>query len=386
MNTTTSGAMTQEPTETQYVPSALSLNLRIGSVFIMFVASLLGVVIPLYFFTEREGDSNKVSDSDNFRLMRSFAAGVMMGVAFIHLLSDGNNKLNEIPSIQNGYSSLAYTLAISGVLMVLGFEQVAVALISGIKTPEANDSQIEHDKMEHLHNCGSYNHDHGNNSHSSSQERRCPNVDLEMVVLDATTAGARTAGECGGGGAPVNVCEHHHAIGMIAGSHSMNVTVKAYMMEMSVAIHSVIIGVDLGSQSGIDNLPVLRALMIAISLHQFFEGLGLGATLQEAQVQLGKSKIIIFIITFAMTVSIGVVIGILVTLKNEGAPLTDDANYATGCLNSLAAGILIYVSLVEMAAEDFQAASIASNTTLKTKMMLALMLGAFFMAILAIWA
>ena len=49
-------------------------------------------------------------------------------------------------------------------------------------------------------------------------------------------------------------------------------------------------------------------------------------------------------------------------------------------------GIMIYVALVEMIAEDFQAAAIASNVILKVKMFSALLLGTAFLAVLAIWA
>jgi hypothetical protein len=47
---------------------------------------------------------------------------------------------------------------------------------------------------------------------------------------------------------------------------------------------------------------------------------------------------------------------------------------------------MIYVALVEMIADDFQAAAIVSNVTLKIKMFLALSTGTAFLAILAIWA
>jgi zinc transporter 1/2/3 len=57
-----------------------------------------------------------------------------------------------------------------------------------------------------------------------------------------------------------------------------------------------------------------------------------------------------------------------------------------GCLNSLAAGIMIYVALVEMIAEDFQHASVPSNSPLKIKMFSAVTAGAAIMAFLAIWA
>jgi hypothetical protein len=47
---------------------------------------------------------------------------------------------------------------------------------------------------------------------------------------------------------------------------------------------------------------------------------------------------------------------------------------------------MVYVALVELAAEDFQASKIADRFLLKSKMFVSLMLGAAGMAILAIWA
>ena len=81
------------------------------------------------------------------------------------------------------------------------------------------------------------------------------------------------------------------------------------------------------------------------------------------------------------------VIGILITDDQalENGP-NESQTYTTGCLNSLAAGIMIYVALVEMVAEDFQQTSIATNVSLKIKMFIALMIGTLSMAVLAIWA
>jgi zinc transporter ZupT len=59
---------------------------------------------------------------------------------------------------------------------------------------------------------------------------------------------------------------------------------------------------------------------------------------------------------------------------------------SVGCLNSLAGGIMIYVALVEMIAEDFQQAAVALNAHLKIKMFTAVTTGCAIMAFLAIWA
>lgn len=331
-----------------------SLQIRISSVFIMFCASLLGMVLPLIYASLKRGgedtpaNRSKLSESDGFRIIRTFAAGVMLGVGFIHLLNDGVMKLAEVSL---DYPALGFTLATVGTMIVLGFEQIAVKLIGSIET----------------------NGDLMKSTTHKEQEFGCSIANEELEVIESNSTRVS--------------CEHNHSINMIAGTNSLSVIVKAYMMEISVAIHSIIIGIALGSLAGADNLQSLQALLIAICFHQFFEGLGLGTVVEAARIELGTAKIIIFSLTFALTVPMGVVVGILITDDQALANgPTDTQTYTTGCLNSIAAGIMIYVALVEMIAEDFQQSSIASNFGLKTKMFTALALGTLAMAILAIWA
>lgn len=346
-----------EPVEATLTPSSYmdySMQLRIASVFIMFGASMLGVIVPLIYASRKRGedtpaDHKKIVDCDTFRIIRSFAAGIMLGVGFIHLLADGVFTLAEI---NLEYPALGFTLATVGAMIVLGFEQIAVLLISRIDA--GSQGQLKS----------------GNNKNDDLD----PRLELEVIESAQSTEAYKP-------------CNHNHALNMIAGADSLSVIVKAYMMEISVAIHSVIIGIALGSLGGPDNLQSLQALIIAICFHQFFEGLGLGTVIEAARNDLGFQKIVIFAVTFALTVPIGVAIGIVITNDQTLADgPTAAQEYSLGCLNSVAAGIMIYVALVEMAAEDFQQSSIASRIGLKAKMYTALVLGTLFMAVLAIWA
>ena len=333
-----------------------SLQLRIASAFILFAVSMLGVVAPLYYSSrpknEQTPENNALlTDSPMFRIIRSFAAGVMLGVGFIHLLADGVDKLL---AVSLDYPPLGYTLATVGTLIVLGFEQIAVALFSQIGSGNEKDLNFGLKNM--------------NDTESHCTER--PQT-LDVVESHFTS----------------RPCDHSHAINMITGTSSLSVIVKAYMMEISVAIHSVIIGIALGSMAGEENLESLQALLIAICFHQFFEGLGLGTVIAAARLHFGTAKIAIFALVFAITVPIGVLIGIFIINEEsleEGPTVTQQ--YTEGCLNSLAAGILIYVALVEMIAEDFQSAAITNNVSLKIKMYTALVMGNLFLAVLAIWA
>lgn len=334
-----------------------SLKLRVGAIFILLSCSLAGVVLPLHWNNSSNDNdiegNEKVSDSRKVRIIRAFASGVMLGVGFIHLLNDGVNKLGSV-CVQ--YPSLGFTLATVGTMIVLGFEQVAVVLINSSKKGETkNIPQIE--GFETKHNC----------IHAVE----------EMEIETSESTEERSS----------NACDHNHGIHMMASADSMGAIIKAYMMEISVAVHSVIIGITVGSLSGPDNIPTLRALIVAISFHQFFEGLGLGTVIEAARLQLGFLKIVIFTLTFAATVPLGIIIGVLITMnRSDDQGPTDTELYITGSLNSIAAGILIYVAMVEMIAEDFQESKIATNIWLKVQMFVALMIGTLFMAVLAIWA
>ena len=330
-----------------------SLRLRIASIFIMFCVSLLGMVIPYIYAASRRGgvdtpeNRRKIMDSDGLRIVRTFAAGILLGVGFIHLLNDGVNKLAEVSL---DYPALGFTLATVGVIIVLGFEQIAMMLIGCIKTEE---------KL------------------SPSDKFGCTSAQQELEVVEANRATDAS-------------CEHSHAshsVNVLTGTHSLSGIVKAYMMEISVAIHSIIIGIALGSMAGEESIGELVPLLVAICFHQFFEGIGLGSVVESARIELGRAKIIIFSLTFALTVPMGVVVGILITTDQalEEGP-TVSQTYTTGCLNSLAGGIMIYVALVEMIAEDFQQAAIANNIGLKIKMFTALSIGTLSMAIIALWA
>jgi zinc transporter 1/2/3 len=159
------------------------------------------------------------------------------------------------------------------------------------------------------------------------------------------------------------------------------VLVKAFIMEIAIAAHSIIIGVTFGA-IGIEE--TLVALLIAMSFHQFFEGLALGTVVASARKQLGEAKVAAFVIVFSLTTPIGIAIGML-ALETDGEP-TENQVYAQGILNAIAAGNLIYIVLVEMMSHDFSLPSVAKNIPLRLAMLAALCCGDLFMAVLALWA
>ncbi|KAG2289202.1 hypothetical protein Bca52824_048806 [Brassica carinata] len=125
-----------------------------------------------------------------------------------------------------------------------------------------------------------------------------------------------------------------------------------------------------------------KALFIALMFHQCFEGLGLGGCIAQ-----GKFKclsVTIMSTFFAVTTPIGIVVGMGISdTYDESSPT---ALIVQGVLNAASAGILIYMSLVDLLAADFMHPKMQSNTGLQIMAHIALLLGAGLMSLLAKWA
>ena len=79
-------------------------------------------------------------------------------------------------------------------------------------------------------------------------------------------------------------------------------------------------------------------------MKQFFEGLGLGASL--AQAHLPRSKTLTMAIVFCLTTPLGVACGIAASSEFAGDSPTSLC--VKGAVNALSAGVLIYLALVDL--------------------------------------
>lgn len=365
--------------------SVFSENLRIASIFIMFVASLLGVIVPLAYYGNQDMSGVKrMQDSELFLILRSFAAGVMLSLGIIHLLFEAVVDLEEVVP---DYPCLGPTLAVVGLLLVLGSEQVAVALSEAPLASCDGHSQCCHRPQRDLHGQASKRGPpktiiSGGPNNVIPPAEEDPSNNLQVVGSDADQRISE-----------IHEHVHYHhgsAVNLIAMSSAPSQMIKAYVMEISVAIHSIVLGVSLGALAGKQNVKTLEALIAALVFHQFFEGLGMGVAIQQARLTLKTAKVVMFVLVFALSVPMGVVIGLLVTyypnksVDEETQEL--NAQLTMGVFNSIAAGLLIYISMIEMLAEDFQSTVLFNNLALRAKMYASLCLGALLLAIIAIWA
>ena len=406
------------------------MGLRVSGLFVIFAVSLVGALIPLHSIKGLDDRAAaEFAKSPFYLVMRMFGAGIMLGVAFIHLLADANESLT---TVYPGYSALSMVLATAGCILVLSTEHAALYFMDRVSAHRAfngpnterecelhttagernaaptlrqgemyhggadctcmplvggecsssappGDGNTSHDHI-HDHDHGHHDAEQGH-SHEHRVEHFIHGQQLQILghSLACSPGQAHADETCGHGHAG-------HAHALVADGEpedEMRLTVKAFVMEFAIATHSIIIGVAFGAM-GEDSLPSLRALYAALSFHQFFEGIALGAAIASASRALGGWKVACFVAIFSVTTPLGIMIGIL-ALPSDSTP-TDNQEYAQGVLNSIAAGNLIYIALVEMIAEDMSASFLSKRFSLKALMIGALVLGDFCMAILAIWA
>ncbi|PSC74270.1 ZIP Zinc transporter [Micractinium conductrix] len=113
--------------------------------------------------------------------------------------------------------------------------------------------------------------------------------------------------------------------------------VGVFLAEAGIIFHSVMIGMTLGVTGG----PAFRGLLLALSLHQLFEGVAIGSAAVDSGLSASKSACMG--LSFSVTTPAGIAVGIAVREtfdKDAGGALL-----AAGIADAVSAGVLIYVAL-----------------------------------------
>ncbi|KAG2618642.1 zinc transporter 5-like isoform X1 [Panicum virgatum] len=178
---------------------------------------------------------------------------------------------------------------------------------------------------------------------------------------------------------------HAHGMSVLApapaaaGDELVRHRVISQVLELGVVVHSLIIGMSLGAS---DFPSTVRPLVPALTFHQLFEGIGLGGCIVQAKFRL--KSVVAMALFFSVTTPAGVAIGIAISsVYDETSPT---ALVVQGLLEAAAAGILVYMALVDILAEEFISARVQSRARLQLALNASLLLGAGLMSMLAIWA
>jgi len=376
-----------------------SLDLRIAAIFIIFTASIVGVLLPFCIHGSAKSDDGK--ESPLFKCMKTGAAGAMLGIALMHLLVDANNALSQVV----GQYRLAYAMTCLGIVINLTIEQCALLFIEiqaearklKLTCIASNVAVNKYEERSSSHSRSSTGSSKTQSRHEQVHNESCGFVTCghsdgtEAVTLHVNSGHKQLDFNANAGidelidqdiCATLDVTADSELMNGLMASNELKDIVLLYSLEVSISVHSVIIGVDIGLLTGRANMTALVTLICAISFHQCMEGIGLGTNMLSSKYSIGSIKVLVFVIVFALTCSIGIIIGICSSSSTESSGQL----FAKGIANSLAAGSLLYLSLSDMVPNYFSAVDLTSRPKMKLLMIAAFSFGVIVMAVLAYWA
>ncbi|KAI1315680.1 hypothetical protein EDD11_000454 [Mortierella claussenii] len=405
-----------------------NLPLHIGSLFANMAASACGVLLPILFAYTTFSPRTTSRIHSVIQTARTFGSGVILATAFIHMLPSAFGDLSDpsLPEIfqeESGYTGWAGLIAMLSALLLHLLEFTATQRFFN-RSRALKQRQEEQQKTECVHaidRLQSLDSDEkATKSHdevdSLEEGRRGHAVGLNAITV--THPSSQDADPCvhvghvhGGEILLVNKnnqtqhqnqhMQHTHADPPVSHS-SLDGTlifteeeeiakekqeqrsreIGTYILELGIALHSVIIGVTLATTIG----AAFVSLLIALLFHQFFEGVALGGRI--ASLKLDRTSLSPWLLSawFALSTPIGIAIGIGIRSTYDGASV--EALIIQGVFDSCSAGILLYTALVQLLSTELNANRTfrESSTRHQVVQFVSLWAGAAAMAIVGKWA
>lgn len=374
-------------------PPQDTLDVRIIAIFAILLAGLLGGLAPLLIKCFRNASHPATL------ILRALSAGVILALALIHVIPDGAGDLESAVDYP-----VASCCVVFGVLAMVIIENTSRTFLRGTGGGSCGHHHgpdpVEADGDEkHVHTPDGHSHSHSRNDLAGATTGAvCTHSEHIPIAADVPPSGPRATAyrhdeeqphthSCVAVNNAANWASnpaHAHVPGFPSKDNdndALSTQVMAYMFELGCVIHSFLIGIALGVT--VDDRNQAIALLVALIFHQGLEGVGLGSVVVKASFTMTKA--VIMICTYSIMTPLGVAIGI--GIADTYDPESKTALVVQGVLNSISGGLLLYISLVQMIAEDFTRSDVskAGSWGLRLATYAALIFGAICMAIIAIW-
>jgi len=336
-------------------------GLHIAAPFIILTASALGVGIPLV------GHRYAVGHKFFFLMGKHIGTGVLLSLSLVHLLSPAIAELSS-PCLGNATMAnypFAILIAIYACL-VMHFIETSVQILvekeeqrrALLESPQVPSNSLP--DIEYVHALV----DAAEGTHGS------PKKDTESLEAPDDDHQHKARHKKGHG--------HSHGGGLLPrGFTSTKKMVSAYMLEFGLTTHSITIGLA----TGISSYEQMVPLLIALCFHQFFEGFALGACLSEAG--FSYSHEVALSLLFCFSAPVGIAVGVASQSSyNANSP---SALIAAGVLDSIGAGIVLYVALVQMFTEFGIDIRLVHSTLGRFVLYSCVWLGAGVMCLIGVW-
>lgn len=152
--------------------------------------------------------------------------------------------------------------------------------------------------------------------------------------------------------------------------------IQVLLLEAGILFHSIFIGMAISVAQG----STFVVLLVAISIHQSFEGLALGSRIAAIHFPRQSLRPWLMVLAFGCTTPLGQAIGLFVHELYD--PKSQAGLLVVGFMNAISSGLLLFAGLVQLLAADFL--SEKSHETLPGKKRLhaylAVVCGALLMA------
>ncbi|KAL5723766.1 hypothetical protein ACHQM5_007122 [Ranunculus cassubicifolius] len=301
-----------------------ALNLKYGAIGAILISSAIGVGSPILLQKYKAFQPG----TSLFFMVKAFAAGVILATGFVHVLPDAFEHLTS-PCLNKPWSDFPFTglIAMTAAIGTLMVDTVATSYFQSLHFNSEKKSTMdeehggEHASHVHVHTHATHGHSHGADESSGAELTR------------------------------------HRVISQV--------------LEIGIAVHSVIIGISLGATK---DVSTIFTLLIALYLKEW--------DLVDAKFK--SRAVVIMVLVYMLTTPGGIAIGMAISrIYKENSPT---ALIVEGVLNSASAGILVYMALVDLLAADFMSAKVQGSMKLFFGVCVCLLLGAGMMSTVAIWA
>ncbi|KAG6485158.1 zinc transporter 10-like [Zingiber officinale] len=338
-----------------------ALRLKMVAFTVILLAGAVGVAIPLIGRRVR-------TDSGVFVFVKAFAAGVILATGFVHMLDAAESSFSNPCLEHTPWQAFPFA----------GF----VAMVAALATLVVDFVSTQYYERKHLveaspSSSGIAVHPAAPEVEPTTGNEKDP---MHIIGLHAHAAEHRHShARANGNAVPAHYYGGDNDEENQGGSSHVRHVVVSQILELGIVSHSVIIGLSLGVSQ---NPCTIRPLVAALSFHQFFEGFALGGCISQAKFRNAAAAVMAGF--FAATTPLGIAVGAgVASWYNANSPA---ALVVEGLLDSMSAGILIYMALVDLIAADFLSQTARCNVRHQVVSYLALFVGAAAMSGLAIWA
>lgn len=328
-----------------------NLGGRISAIFVIFATSFCTTLFPVL---ARRIKRLRIPEMV-YMIAKMFGSGVIVTTAFVHLMDPAYSEIgpNTCVGMTGQWASYSWNAGIMlasavGIFLVDAYCDFLADIWYDVHSHLLPVAGIHDEATNHVHSHDIENSSMEGNVHpTNSKEKMEP---TKVASVDS-----------------VDIDYHSQFAGFL-------------VLEFGVLLHSVMIGLTLGSSEEYGTLyPVLV-------FHQAFEGLGIGSRLSTIPFPRGKKWVpYACCVAYSLTTPIAIAIGLGVRDSYRDSSYT--AQVVQGVLDSISAGILMYTGFVELLARDFIFNPHRTKKIWELNLQLFVFLwGAGLMALLGKWA